>query len=245
MATEAARTHESVHGHLTTAVAILHGSSSQLRNGVSSHKVKNPISLQALETFCMNATKAGGPTASQLYLASLDGGPVISARLRAETDVNVRGGKKRGRDDAAERAEQTCAKLLRMSKGPRKVQIEFAQKTIEQLLRTIRGPRGEDIFEACGVSVAPLSSDAAPGRPRLIIACRFSAGIPLSLKTLRAALGECFRDGMITTAPEALGSEYQLPLTDTGRLVEAEGQRSMLLFAAVPEKEASPVDTKA
>ena len=234
---------ESVHVHLTRAASILSGTDAALRNQVSSHKVKNPISFQALDTFCINATKPGGATASQLYLASLDGGPVISARLRNEPEPTVRGGKKRGRDDAAERAEAACSKLKRMAQGPRIAQIELAQKTIEQLLRHVKGPRGEDVFEACGISVAPVASAAggsATGRPRLILACRLSAGVPLALKSLRTSLGDCFKDGMITTQPETLGPEYQLPLSDTGRVVENQGQRSMLLFAAVPEKGEAP-----
>jgi hypothetical protein len=231
---------ESVHGHLSRAASILFASASSLRNHVSSHKVKNPISFQSLESFCLNATKPGGAGASQLYLASLDGGPVISARLKAEPELATRGGKKRVRDDAADRAEATCAKLMRMSNGPSKPQVLLAQKTVEQLLRNVRGPSGEDIFEACGVSIAPLATTAGVvGRPRLIIACRLSAGVPLSLKTLRMSLGECFKDGMITTKPEELTSEFQLPLTETGRVVENAGQRSMLLFAAVPEKDGS------
>ena len=248
MASAAAGSTESVHLHLRNAASILSGTDAALRNQVSSHKVKTPISFQALDTFCINATKPGGTNASQLYLASLDGGPVISARLGADSAPTQSGSKKkRGRDDAGERAEATCAKLLRMSAGPRKTQVELAQKTIEELLRNVRGPRGEEVFEACGVSVAPMATSQASAsapvatgmRPRLIIACRLSSGIPLSLKALRMALGECFKDGMITTQPEKLGPEYQLPLSETGRAVENQGQRSMLLFAAVPEKVAS------
>jgi hypothetical protein len=246
MAETAPSSAESVHLHLVKAAQILQGSESALRNQVSSHKIKNPVSFQALDTFCVNATKPGGATASQLYLASLDGGPVISARLRLDSEPSGRNSKKkkRGRDDAAERAEAACAKLKRMSQGPRLAQVELAQKTIEELLRNVRGPHGEEPFEACGVSVAPIVSSQASvsapanmtGRPRLILACRLSAGVPLSLKALRTSLGECFKDGMITTQPETLGPEYQLPLTETGRAVENQGQRSMLLFAAVPEK---------
>jgi hypothetical protein len=244
MAEAAPPSPESVHVHLTRAASVLNGSEAALRNQISSHKVKNPISFQALDTFCVNATKPGGATASQLYLASLDGGPVISARLRADLEPSVQNGKKkRGRDDAGERAEAACSKLKRMAQGPRIAQIELAQKTIEQLLRNVKGPRGEDVFEACGISVAPVAPAAGggtSGRPRLILACRLSAGVPLALKSLRTSLGDCFKDGMITTQPETLGPEYQLPLSETGRVVENQGQRSMLLFAAVPEKAEAP-----
>lgn len=236
-------TPEDVHVHLTKAAQILHGRDPSLRNFISAHKVQNPISFQALDAFCVSATTTGGTGASQLFLSSLDGDPVISARLRVNLEPQAPSRKaKRLRDDAAERADMACAKLRSMPGNLTKAQIDLAQKTIEELLRSVRGPRSEEVFEACGVSVAPLidtqPSASALGstlqRPRLIIACRLSAGVPLSLKALRTALGECFKDGMITTHPDSLGPEYQLPLTDTGRAVENEGQRSMLLFAAVP-----------
>tara|TARA_Y100000389_G_scaffold201103_1_gene243009 strand:- start:1061 stop:1804 length:744 start_codon:yes stop_codon:yes gene_type:complete len=229
---------ENVHLHLTKAAQILNGNHSALRNSVSSHKVKNPISFQSLDAFCLNATKPGGANASQLYISSLDGEPMISARLKSDTGASSTTKKKRARDDSKERAQAACIKLLRMSQGPRREQVLLAQSTIEKLLRAIKGPNSEDVFEACGVSVAPVSeSQNTPQRPRLILACRLSAGVPLSLKDLRSALGACFKDGMITTQPETLGPEYQLPLTEIGRAVENEGQRSMLLFAAVPSPE--------
>ena len=145
MAETAPSSAESVHLHLVKAAQILQGSESALRNQVSSHKIKNPVSFQALDTFCVNATKPGGATASQLYLASLDGGPVISARLRLDSEPSGRNSKKkkRGRDDAAERAEAACAKLKRMSQGPRLAQVELAQKTIEELLRIEQLARDE------------------------------------------------------------------------------------------------------
>ena len=58
--------------------------------------------------------------------------------------------------------------------------------------------------------------------------------MPLPLVVLRRALGECFSDGMVTTKPELLGEAYRLPLSAAGQAIESQGQRSLLLFAAVP-----------
>ena len=129
-------------------------------------------------------------------------------------------------------------------------QLEALNRTrtmIEELLRNVRGPQREEVFEACGLSLAPPPSPTAAAtngaangaattnaRPRRRLACRLAAGVPLPLALLRTALGPCFRDGMLTTRPETLGPEYQLPLSAAGNAIEAAGQRSILLFAAVP-----------
>ena len=239
-----------VHAHVTRAAEILRATGSTLRNSVSSHVLPNTLAFPALETFCVNVTKEGGPRPEQLYLGSLDGNIVISARLRGSSASG--GGsrkKKRGRDDAGDRASAACAKLVRMARAQEGAarerlerQVATAQQTIEQLLRNVKGPNDEECFESCGVSMAASVTTQAsvaaptttPARPRLIVACRLSAGVALPLHALREALGACFRDGMLTTRPETLGPDYQLPLTEQGEATEGQGQRSMLLFAAVP-----------
>lgn len=243
---------DEMHKHLVAAAHILRAQSSQLRNSVSSHVVPNTVAFSAIETFCVNAVKDGGPDAAQLFIGSLDGYIVVSARLRAQTGASHRPNKKkRARDDAEDRAHSACEKLLRHARSlegekcDRMVkQILTAQQTIEQLLRSVKGPNDEECFESCGVSMAATATTQAssnappamPSRPRLIIACRLSAGVALPLYALRKALGCCFKDGMITTRPESIGPDYQLPLTEHGTVTEQQGQRSMLLFAAVPEE---------
>jgi len=236
------------HQKITSAASILRIQSSQLRNGVSSHRCTNPVSFAALESFIGAATSLLGANAEKrMFLGSIEGVPVVSARLRAAVpEQSVHGSnvggrkKKRSRDDAHERAEAACAKLR---KHGDKAHIDRAQNAIEQLLRTVKGPGGEEVFESCGVSLATQAthnasaSAASPGkiRPKVIVAARLSAGVALPLVVMKMALGDCFGDGMITTNPETLGPEYQLPLSAAGKAVEAAGQRSLLLFAAVPE----------
>lgn len=235
----------SKHTQLVSAGSLLRIQSSQLRNAVSSHRLPNPVSFAALDGFITTAEKVLGPnTEHRLFMGSIEGLPVVSARLRAVSEPSVHGGKKkRARDDAHERAEAACAKLR---KHGDKAHIARAQDTIERLLRTVKGPAGEEVFESCGVSLAATATHnasvssplVAKARPKVIVAARLAAGVALPLAVMKKALGECFGDGMITTNPETLGPEYQLPLSAAGKAVEASGQRSLLLFAAVPEPEA-------
>lgn len=243
---------DAAHAQLSKAAEALGASRSTLRNATSSHHIKNPASFTALDAFYTQVTKPEGIRGAQLFLGSLDGELLLSARLRTDPAPSGRK-KKRARDDAADRAAQAMKSVRKRCASDdslKKATLDFAERTIEQLLRSVKGPGDEELFESCGLSVAPVqtatasaatvapvaNASAGPKRPRLIIACRLSAGVALPLGALRGALGPCFKDGMITTRPESLGAEYQLPLTDAGRVVEAQGQRSMLLFAAVPEQ---------
>ena len=252
---EYTRTHQGI----VDAARTLHATESTLRNAVSSHKINTPVTFQSLDSFVTATTQLSGQVKpSQLFLGSLDGDMFVSVRLRPAAPTASASGKKRTRDDCAERAKAACSKLHTMvskSNDPERnaKQVAYAQATIEQLLRNIKGPGGEEVFESCGVSMAnvqdvqasvaasPTPAFTAMRRPKLIIACRLSAGIPLPLVALREALGDSFRDGMITTKPESLGPAYRLPLTEQGTIVERSGQRSMLLFAAVLDPHSDPV----
>lgn len=230
------------HTRVTTACTRLKPTTSTLRNGISSHKVASPASFTALDAFATQTLAAlgggGGDGADRIFVGSIDGELIVSARLRAE---NERGEaptpspprrRKRGRDDSADRAEQTVATIRRRASGdaPMLAAVARARDAIEALLRDFKGADGSDVVESCGLSLAYTRGD----RPKLIIASRLSAGVPLPLTVLRRALGSCFGDGMITTKPELLGEAYRMPLSAAGQAIESQGQRSLLLFAAVP-----------
>jgi hypothetical protein len=241
---------EAQHERVTAACARLKPASSALRNGISSHRVASPASFPALDAFATQTLGAlgGGDGADRVFVGSIDGELIVSARLRApgaqptaEAPAPARS-KKRGRDDSADRADRTVAairKLLVASDAPVTAAVGLARASIEALLRDFKGVGGEEIVESCGLSLAPTNGDGGRDRPKLIIACRLSAGVPLPLTVLRRALGRCFADGMITTRPELLGEAYRLPLSAAGQAIESQGQRSLLLFAAVPVEAAA------
>ncbi len=226
---------------------------SRLRNGVSSHNFADTVSFPVLDAFVTRVAQTTPQRRDPLrcYMGSIDGHLVVSVRVRPPSSslaAEPTARRKRGRDDCGDRAETTVSKLrttLRTTQPGNTAalaQLTNAKDTVERLLRNVRGTDGEDPFESCAISFAQsqqqqASTAAASSttRPRLIVACRLSAGVALSLSALRDALGACFRDGMITTKPESLGAAYQLPLRATGHVVEESGQRSMLLFAAVPD----------
>jgi hypothetical protein len=252
---------EAQHERVTAACAQLAPTASTLRNGISSHKVKAPAAFSDLDTFATQTlTILGRGGADRVFVGSVDGELLVSARLHKDCPGSVGAStnsrarlKKRGRDDSDYRADKAVADIRKRAAGNASLDaaVSLAHQSITSLLRDFKGVGGEEIVESCALSLAPPRKDGAGGadgtggagrggggalrdRPRLIIACRLSAGVPLPLAALRGALGKCFADGMVTTRSEALGEAYRLPLSAAGQAVENQGQRSLLLFAAVP-----------
>lgn len=234
----------------TYASRILNVQRSALTNCVSAHYLRTSLSFAQLERFLESASTQQADT-TKYNLGSLSDEIVVSINLRpGEGMPPSKSGKKRSYDDSADRAKaaiDAARKRLMKDEAISEGMLKTAERQIERMFRDVKGANGELIFESLGLSVTPTvvvnaSASASPSvqpstRPKLIVACRLSAGIGLPIYALRKALsdGGAFPDGMMTTNPSELGPEYRLPLSELGRAAEGNGQRSILLFAAVPQ----------
>jgi hypothetical protein len=239
---------ETIHTSIVTAAAMLRPRRSTLRNGVSSHTLSGSVSLASLEAFAIACCKIERVKAKNIFAGSLDGVIVLSIRLGFDQFNGVRRNK-RAYDDAPERASAMAKPIRRRAEeegAPPTELIDVAEGAIERLLRDVRGCDGEEIVETCALSMASVktvtasatlstqsSTASSVARPKLIIAARLAAGSPISLKTLRGALGSAFGDGLVTTDAESVSKDFKLPPTDLSRLLEAHGGKALLLFAAV------------
>ena len=250
---------EAAHKRVCSAASKLRCVRSTLRNAVSSHEVKTPVTFQDLSAFIEAATSEIDGTstvdASQLYFGSLDGEMLVSARLRAaatpasdgvgatEDSVEPPQKKRKRADSASIRAREAIrtvrSKLVELPAELSENTLLSAETAMENLFRAMRGGRGEELVESCALSFQsspPASSKDRPRRPPLVIICRFSAGISLSLDDLKTALGPCFADGMLTAHTETLEAAFRLPLTKLSHEVESRGQNGLTLFATVPDE---------
>ena len=241
----------------SVAVAQLGATSCTLRNGISSHVIRDPVSLQSVQAFCTRVLANTNLRRAQIFVSSLDGSMHVSVHIRAPdaTDALVR---KRSRDGdgdgdgdrdratrAVERAQEGVAQHARISVET----LAVAHGVIGELLRTVKGTRREDPFESCGLHIARRSLDttrasAVHATPRLVIGCRMSAGIAVPLGALCTALGPCVADGMLTTKAASIGADYQLPESAESNVATSYGQSSLLLFAAMPSAAALPPETQ-
>lgn len=237
-----------LHDQLSRHGALLTTNRSVLSNGVSAHYTKQSLSFAQLERFLEQASKLVTDKC-KFNLGSIGEELLVSVGLReGSAPPPPKTGKKRGYDDSADRAKAAVdAARKRLMKDPAitEAMLKAAEEQIERMFRDVKGANNELVFESLGLSVTPTTvvtaSASAPvpnssTRPKLIVACRLSAGIAVPIYALRGALGTggAFPDGMMTTNPDSLGPEYRLPLSELGRAAEGNGQRSILLFAAVP-----------
>lgn len=249
---------QGIHEQLSRHGSCVNATQSRLGNGVSAHYAKNSLSFAQIERFLDNASKLVTDK-SKYNLGSIGEDLVVSVSLNPATvPPPARSGKKRGYDDSADRAKAAVdAARKRLTKDPSITyeMLKVAEEQIERMFRDVKGANGELVFESLGLSVTPTTlvtasaSSSIPSlstRPKLIVACRLSAGIAVPIYTLRAALGKdgCFPDGMMTTNPESLGPEYRLPLSELGKAAEGNGQHSILLFSAVPTPVTPTVETR-
>jgi len=239
---------QELHSQVTRHSGLLSTARSALANCISAHYIRTSLSFAQLERFLEN-TAQNVPEKSKFNLGTLGDELVISINLRASSaPPPARSGKKRVYDDSGDRAKaavDAARKRLMSDPSITESMLKVAEKQIERMFRDVKGSNGELVFESLGLSVTPttvVTASASSGtpsastRPKLIVACRLSAGIAVPIYTLRAALGAdgAFPDGMMTTNPESLGPEYRLPLSELGKAAEGNGQRSILMFSAVP-----------
>lgn len=252
---------QATHEQLTRQSVQINAERSTLTNGVSVHFTKKSLSFAQLERFLDNASKIVTDT-TKYNIGSMRDELLVSVNVRSATvPPPPKSGKKRGYDDSADRAKAAVdAARKRLTKDPSitDAMLKSAEEQIERMFRDVKGTNGELIFESLGLSVTPttmvtssasseksIPSTGPSTRPKLIIACRLSAGVAVPVYALRGALSTkgVFPDGMMTTNPDTLGPEYRLPLSELGRAAEGNGQRSILMFTAVtpPVQPAQPV----
>ena len=227
-----------------------------LRNGISAHACQSPVAFDTLQKFIKSVVKITGRCDEfGIFVGSIGGNVVLSARLQhspsdsTSTAALAPPNRKRRRGVEDERVGAAIAaarsKLPKRNGGDGATEpadppaMQLAAKVLRNILEPGLALRDENVIESCGVSVS--SRGAKPTGPTqpppLIIAARLSAGVGISLPKLQSRLGTCFGDGMITTDPNIVGEDYKLPLSKLGAVIEATGQRSLLLFAGVPTTE--------
>ena len=241
--------HDDDHARLASAArAAFSGCNSALQHGVSVHRFSESISFATLRALL----QAAGSHVAKL-LVGVDAGRVVVSvnfaytprRLRADNTDRAVVGKKRRRDpveaqtDAClERARQRAvARGGGLSDG----HADAVRTAAVALQRNFRGAQGEDALESWGAHVS-----AGETKPAVILSALFTPGVALPVADLRRALGAaCFDDGMLTARnPAEMSDEYRLPLSEAARLVVAQGEPALALFATVqppPPRPAPPL----
>jgi hypothetical protein len=114
-------------------------------------------------------------------------------------------------------------------------EMQTARKILQKCTALLLGPTGPS--EKAVQSFGLFQKKLAPSdpRPRLVVALRLNAGVPVSSKLLKSCLGCCWGDGAITVADSVSGVDsVQLPLTAEGEASRDHGNLPILIVTSVP-----------
>jgi hypothetical protein len=114
-------------------------------------------------------------------------------------------------------------------------EMEIAKKVLQKCTALLLGPSG--VHEKAVQSFGLFQKKLTPSdpRPRLVLALRLNAGVPIDCKVLKSCLGSCWTDGAITISDSVSGVDsVQLPLTPEGEASREHGNMPILIVTSVP-----------
>lgn len=162
--------------------------------------------------------------------------PTLAPPPPVATTTSSSSGKRR-RDLAEDQAEgaSRARKRLQTSVGSQSAvtsqHLDVAQRVVNDVLQ-LRGPLGEVAVLSYAMLTRKLGADPDPS---LIVAFRINGGVPLSVLSLKRALGACWRDGAISTEDAVRGvCERDLPLTEEAASSARLGNKPILIVTSVP-----------
>jgi type IV secretory pathway VirB10-like protein len=252
---------EAAHATLSAAARVLACVDSKLVKTVSRHVLSATVSFSNVAAL-LAAAKAATTGSSnskppKMFLGSSGSQLVFSAHFPSApppppppttttpalappppvaTSSSSSSGKRR-RDLAEDQAEgaSRARKRLQTSVGSQSAvtsqHLDVAQRVVNDVLQ-LRGPLGEVAVLSYAMLTRKLGADPDPS---LIVAFRINGGVPLSVLSLKRALGACWRDGAISTEDAVRGvCERDLPLTEEAASSARLGNKPILIVTSVP-----------
>lgn len=220
------------------------GVSTLTSSHVSMHTLPETTSFANLETLAQAAEKA------ESYVGTVEKDLVFSAQLasttaRSATDDDSDGPapppKKRRRfggsgfDEDTLRVLAARERLAKSAPNLPSAELDVAQKVLTRLVKDLRGPEGEIVVQSSAILGKKLG--VSDSRPRVVVAARLNAGIEINVRLLKECLGECWKDGLLTTLSTLHGiGKLELPLTDEASASAFFGNATVLLVTSVPTK---------
>ena len=215
-----------------------------INNTVSRHQLPSTVSFTNLSAMHSTVKEVNKQVKQYDFVATSAHTLVFSSKFNfspppPDTSVGAASGgrRKRQRDARDEHEDAVLAARKRLAKMlPTTVpteELDIAQDVLVRTITQLRGPSQELLVQ----SYAMLSKKLQPSddRPRIVIAMRLNAGIPVPVAQLKYCLGLCWRDGVVSTASSVNGvCDQDLPLTDECSASMELGNAPMLVVTSVP-----------
>ena len=217
-----------------------------LHNSVSRHDLPATVSFTNLAAI-HSAVKESNKTVPQLDFVATSGKSLVfsskfnfvPAQLSVEAASESGSGKRRrnvqdDHEDAVIGARRRLAKNA--SSALPADELDVAQEVLTKMVTGLRGPSGEILVQSFAMLSRKLQTNDE--RPRVLLALRLNAGIPIPVSQLKRCLGPCWRDGVLSTESSVNGvCDSDLPLSEEGAASMEQGNLSMLVVTSVPAVE--------
>jgi hypothetical protein len=240
------------------------GTTSRTTNSTSVHRLPSSVTFQSLEATHQRLVELTEPKVDgerrdansdveeygcTTYLSMQQKDLTLSTRFwskKTASDLPVQdsGSKKRKRVLDTEAA--TCVKVqkavekLKSSGSFSQDELTIAEAVLTRSVQTLRGANGEVAVQSFALvpkklAVAERELQAVPDS--IVIAMRLNSGVAVPLDALKAVLGMCWKDGVLTSQDECCGvSAKDIPHTELGTAAMEHGNHPMLLVTSVPKQ---------
>lgn len=220
--------------------------SALLHDSVSRHDLPTTVSFTNLAAI-HSAVKEANKKILQLdFVATSGKSLVFSSKFNfvstpAPVDASSESGsRKRRRNVQDDHEDAVIGARRRLAKNASSAlpaaELDVAQEVLTKVVTGLRGPSGEILVQSFAMLSRKLQS--TDERPRVLLALRLNAGIPVPVSQLKRCLGPCWRDGVLSTESSVNGvCDSDLPLSEEGAASMEQGNLSMLVVTSVPAVE--------
>lgn len=212
-----------------------------VNDSVSRHELPSSVSFQNLAILHAAVKESNKLVPQYDFVASVGTSIVFSSKfgfaLTSHDAPMIEKSRKRKRtlrDEQEDRAIESRKRLEKLvGDAIPKTELDVAQNVLVDVLTELRGPSSELVVQSFALLSKKLQS--SDDRPKVVLALRLNAGVPIPLVRLKQLLGPCWTDGVVSTDETVQGvSDRELPLSDEGKAAQELGNAPLLLVTSVP-----------
>lgn len=236
---------DAVHSALASCASRIGATDSKSSEGSSRHTLPARVSFANLaelhDTLKKSAGEAGLGKADDYVIT--DGKKLVyAARIHtngAKDGKPVAGSsksRKRRREDGEfeelEKTVETTRQKVKSTEGIVSTEVDAAEAVLSRCLQGLRGPRGEHVIQSHALVVCKLRKEDESAR--LVVALRCMPCVPVSVSSLKAAMGGFWSDGAVEAKEHDDKHDVygKLPSSEEGSVVESHGHVSMFVVTS-------------
>lgn len=242
---------DAVHGALASCASRLGATDSKSSGCSSRHILPARVSfanLAELHDALKRSANDAGLGRPDDFLVTDGKKLVYTARIHADAAAKdgappppaLSNKRKRRREDgefeALEKTVETTRQKVQRTEGIVNTEVDAAEAVLSRSVQGLRGPRGEHVLQSHALVVCKLRAEDKT--PRLVVALRCMPCVPVSISSLKTAMGGFWSDGAVEAKEfDDQDAVYgKLPSSEEGRVVESHGHVSLFVVTSAASR---------